>query len=172
MNFFHYVLDPKLLRNLPRYVLQCSLAALVLLGVLLARDALASAVVVAAIGSTAFVLFIMPHSEMAQPRHVLGGHGVALAAGAACAFVDPGVGWQFALGGSIAVGAAMFLMAATNTEHAPAAGSALGIVAAGVSWDLVLLLVLSIVSLAAIHRVLLPWLDDLYHPRQHPGDAP
>ena len=63
-------------------------------------------------------------------------------------------------------------MAATNTEHAPAAGSALGIVAAGVSWGLVLLLVVSVVSLAAIHRVLLPWLDDLYQPRQHPGDAP
>ncbi len=35
MNLFHYVLDPKLLHNLPRYVLQCSLATLVLLGVLL-----------------------------------------------------------------------------------------------------------------------------------------
>ena len=81
MNLFDYVLDPKLLRNLPRYVLQCSLATLVLLGVVLARDALASAVVVAAIGSTAFVLFIMPHSEMAEPRHVLGGHGIALATG-------------------------------------------------------------------------------------------
>ena len=31
---------------------------------------------------------------------------------------------------------------------------------------------LSIASLAAIHRVLLPWLDDLYHPRGHLGHEP
>ena len=156
------IIDPKLRRNLPRYVVQCTLATLVLLVLLLVRDAISSAVVVAAIGSTAFVVFIMPRSQSADARHVLGGHGIALLTGALATVVDQDVALQFALGGSIAVGAAMFLMAATNTEHAPAAGSALGVVAAGLSWSLVLMLVLSVASLALIRQLLLPWLEDLY----------
>ena len=156
------ILDPKLRRNLPRYVLQCLLATLVLLVLLLVEATVASAVVVAAIGSTAFVVFIMPNSQSADARHVIGGHGIALLTGALATFVDQDVALQFALGGSIAVGVAIFLMAATNTEHAPAAGTALGIVVAGLSWSLVLTLVLSVVSLALIHRLLRPWLEDLY----------
>ncbi len=137
-----------------------------LLGVLFfERGALSNAVVVSAIGSTAFVLFIMPYSEMAEPRHTLGGYGIALATGTLGSIFDPTVALQVALGGSLAVGLAIFLMAAMNTEHAPAAGAALGIVAAGNSWGLVLLIVASIVSLAAIRQLLLPWLKDLYHPR-------
>ncbi len=158
----HRIIDPKLRRNLPRYVLQCLLATLVLLALLLVEAAVASAVVVAAIGSTAFVVFIMPNSQAADERHVLGGHGIALLTGALATFVDQDVALQFALGGSMAVGAAIFLMAATNTEHAPAAGTALGIVVAGLSWSLVLTLVLSVASLSLIHRLLRPWLEDLY----------
>lgn len=117
---------------------------------------------IAAIGSTAFVLFITPHSETATPRHVLGGHAVALAVGTvAVSFGGEGT-VVFALEGALAVGVAMFLMAATNTEHAPAAGTALGVVTHGSSWSLVLLLTASVVALVLIHRLLRPWLRDLY----------
>jgi CBS-domain-containing membrane protein len=67
------VLDPKLGRNLRNYVGQCLVATLALFVILWLEDVLATAVLIAAIGSTAFVLFITPRSEMATPRHVLGG---------------------------------------------------------------------------------------------------
>lgn len=60
MHLLSTVIDPKLRRDLPSYIFQCLLATLVLLVLLLARNVLTNAVVVSAIGSTAFVLFIMP----------------------------------------------------------------------------------------------------------------
>jgi CBS-domain-containing membrane protein len=156
------LIDHKLRRNLPAYVGQCLLATVALFVVLSLEDALARAVVIAAIGSTAFVLFITPHSDMASPRHVIGGHAIALAAGAVAASFGGDGAIAFALEGALAVGVALFLMAATNTEHAPAAGTALGVVTHGSSWSLALLLVASIAALVLIHRVLRPWLRDLY----------
>ena len=118
--------------------------------------------IIAAIGSTAFVLFIMPHSDMASPRHVFGGHLIALATGAVASLFDAQTAFLFALEGSLAVGVALFLMAATNTEHAPAAGTALGVVAHGFTWSLALLLFASVGALVVIHQLLRPWLRNLY----------
>ncbi len=58
MHFHFDIVDPKLRRDPLRYVLQCLLVVLALSVVLAVGDALARAVVIAAIGSTAFVLFI------------------------------------------------------------------------------------------------------------------
>lgn len=156
------ILDPKLRRNLPRYVLQCLLATLALLVVLWVEGAVDRLVVVAAIASTAFVLFIMPHSDTATPRHVLGGHLIALTVGAVASIVDADAAFLIALEGALAVGVALFLMAATNTEHAPAAGTALAVVTHGFSLSLALLLAVSVVALVLIHRLFRPWLRDLY----------
>jgi CBS domain-containing membrane protein len=60
-----------------------------------------------------------------------------------------------------AVGSAMLMMAATNTEHPPAAGTALGVVIAGFSWRLALGVAVGAVVLAIIHTVLRPVLRDL-----------
>ena len=156
------VIDPKLRANLWRYVFQCLLATLALLVVLSAQDALARLVVVAAIGSTAFVLFIMPHSEMATPKHTLGGYAIALAVGSAAGFFDANATFAFALQGSLAAGATMFLMAATNTEHAPAAGTALGVAASGFSWSLMLFVASGVIALCVIHLLLKSRLVNLY----------
>lgn len=162
MRYRFQVLDPKLGRNLRSYVGQCLVATVALFVILWLEDVLATAVLIAAIGSSAFVLFITPHSEMATPRHVLGGHAIALAIGTVAASFGGDGAVVFALEGALAVGAALFLMTATNTEHAPAAGTALGVVFHGASWDLALLLGVSILALTLIHRVLRPWLRNLY----------
>jgi CBS-domain-containing membrane protein len=162
MHFHFDIVDPKLRRDPLRYVLQCLLVVLALSVVLAVGDALARAVVIAAIGSTAFVLFIMPHSDTASARHVLGGHLIALAVGGAASALDPVAGFSFSVQGALAVGVSIFLMAATNTEHAPAAGTALGVVAHGSSWSLALFLASSVLALVVIHRLLRPWLRDLY----------
>ena len=156
------VIDPKLRGNLPRYIAQCLIATVALFIVLWVEDALASAVIIAAIGSTAFVLFITPHNDMATPRHVLGGHAIALAVGALASIYATDAAFLSALQGALAVGAALFLMAATNTEHGPAASTALGVVVLGFEWSLALLLASSIVALVILHQLLRPWLRNLY----------
>ena len=47
----------------------------------------------------------------------------------------------------------VLVMAVTNTEHAPAAGTALGIVVHEFSWALVIFVATSVLVLAAIHRL-------------------
>jgi len=170
------IFDPKLRRNRRRYVAQVGLASVALFSVLWAEDLLtgavaAQAVLVAAIASTSFVLFIMPHSDTARPRHAIGGHVVALAVGVAfSSFADTELGREtvgdeavlFALYAAVGVGLSMFLMAATNTEHPPAAGTALGVLGTTVSIDLVLFVLAGVVMLVLIHLVFKRRLINLY----------
>jgi CBS-domain-containing membrane protein len=168
--------DTKLSGNLKAYVGQVAIATLALFVALwaesiLAGGATARAVVVAAIASTAFVLFISPHSPSAMPRHAVGGHLVAVLVASPMAIIaGTGVGedWIaqiptiFALYAALGVGITMFLMAATNTEHPPAAGTALAVVAHGFGWDLLLFLAVAVLILVIIQRATRHWLIDLY----------
>ena len=56
----------------------------------------------------------------------------------------------------------MFLMAATNTEHPPAAGTALAIVAHGFEWELIAFIALAVLIMVGVHQALRRWLTDLY----------
>jgi CBS-domain-containing membrane protein len=169
-------IDPKLRHKFGRYISQVALAALALFVVFSVKDlvtggAVTSGILVAAIGSTAFVLFIMPHSDTARPRHALGGHLAALTIGAAVGWLfDTTAGQQllgdvnvlFAIKAALAVGLSMFAMAATNSEHPPAAGTALAVVTRGFSAELVFFFVTSVVGLVVIHRLLRSRLRNLY----------
>ncbi len=55
----------------------------------------------------------------------------------------------------------IFLMAATDTEHAPAAGTALGVVVHGFGWGLIVFVVSSAIMLSFVHTMLRPRLRDL-----------
>ncbi|GEM_PF-1329787 len=138
---------------------------------LLTGDSVARAVLVAAIASTAFILFIGPRSPTAYPRHSIGGHLVAVgAASAVDFFAEYLAGAQltgdfsllFGFYAAIAVGIAMLLMALTDTEHAPAAGTALAVVAHGVDWQLVVFLMTMVLPLAAMHWLLKDRLHDFF----------
>ena len=124
----------------------------------------------AAIASTAFVLFITPHSDNAEPRHVLGGRLSALVIGSLMALVvDSSVigDWladydaAFVVYAAVGVGLTMFVMAATDTEHPPAAGTALGVVAHRFDWGRVLFVTVAVLILAAVHRALRSKMLDL-----------
>ena len=170
------LLDRKVRRNFRRYLLQVSLATGALIIVLVAEQILsgavaARAVLVAAIASTAFVLFITPASESATPRHALGGHLLALLIASVLAWVaDTQIGndWTtdlptlFGVYAALGVGASMFAMAATNTEHPPAAGTALGVVAHGFDWDLILFVTTAVIMLTVAHQWLRRYMVDLY----------
>lgn len=161
-------LDPKLRREFKSYLFQVSMATVAIILVLAIEETVSGGgvsggILVAALGSTAFILFFMPHRDTARPTHVLGGHSVALAVGGICAvLVGSTTGTLFALQAGLTVGLSMFLMAATNTEHPPAAGTALAMVAHGFSINLALFFVLSIGGLVIIHSTFRRYMKDLY----------
>lgn len=158
------------------YFFQAGLAAVSLMLALWAADLLtgasiARAVLVAAIASTAFILFIGPRSVTAHPRHSIGGHMVAVVAASPISFLAENLSGAhfagefsllFGLYAALAVGLAMLLMALTDTEHAPAAGTALAIVAHGVDWQLVVFLMTMVLLLGAVHALLKDRLHDFF----------
>lgn len=176
MNMRRLRFDANMSGNFRRYFLQVSIATAALFAALwaesiLAGGAAARAVVVAAIASTAFVLFISPLSPSAAPRHSIGGHLVAVLVASPMAIIaGTGVGEEwisripaiFAFYAAVGVGITMFLMAATNTEHPPAAGTALAVVAHGFGWDLVLFLAVAVLILVGIQWTMRDSLIDLY----------
>ena len=112
------------------YVFQSLLATVSLFCVLIFLEQ-GEQVIVASLGATAFVVFALPNNLTAQPRNVIGGHIVGLA----CGFVGywllnvlPNPDQFIAEAGihAFAVGLAMFIMVVIDTEHPPAAGTALG----------------------------------------------
>ena len=163
--------DPKVKYNIRPYIFQCSLAFCALLVVLLVEEVgLQRAVIIAAIGSTSFILFVTPHASTANPRHVIGGHLVALIIGIVFTAFDSTTVVQsllaqipllFDVEAALAVALSIFFMAATDTEHAPAAGTALGVVTQDFSWGLVLFVISSVFMLSLVHMLLRPRLHNL-----------
>ncbi len=170
------LLDPSFARNWRRFLRQSGLATAALVVAILAADfvsgpSIARAVIVASVGSTAFVLFITPHSESATGRHVIGGHALGLLIGALFSFTAesffPGgilgeIDLLTAVVSAIAVGVAMLAMAASDTEHPPAAGTVLAIAAQGFDWGLAIFLATAVIGLALVHAALRRSMIDLF----------
>ena len=166
-------LPPKVQRDLwhtlhlsprtPNYLFQSGMATVSLVVILLVEDAVLRAAIVVAVASTAFTIFIVPNSIAASPRRVIGGHAVAVVAGAifSSILLMPMVEsaaetsrLPVDLMAALSVGVGMLAMAVTNTEHPPAAGTALGLVIQGWSWSAVLFVMSSAVILSRIRLVL------------------
>jgi CBS-domain-containing membrane protein len=164
------LIDRKVRKNLWRYMAQCFLAALTILAVLLFLDILNEAAIIAALGSSAFVVFTMPTRYSSDPRRLVGGYIVGVLIGCSFYFLatsnefDSLIGDQklsLVICASLAVGIAMFMMAITNTEHAPAAGIALGLVLN--EWDYITIIFIlgAILWMAGVKKLLKPLLLDL-----------
>ena len=150
----------RLRRHWKTYLLQCGLSALVLLIVMLIVDVVLQAAIAVAIASTAFIVFVMPHSKAAAPRRVVGGHVVAVIVSTALSVLHliPVFGEQAAeshvagdLLAVLSVGLSIFLMVLTRTEHPPAAGTALGLVVGGWALSAVLFVLFGAVTLSIVH---------------------
>ena len=156
-------------QNLKRYLLQCSLAGVVVLILLFILDAVTQTVLIAALGASTFIAFAVPRSPHSDPRHMIGGYLVGIFAGSlmgtlnlALDISDPSVAHaSMIVFGALATALAMFVMVVTKTEHPPAAALALGLVLN--EWDFMTLLfiVAGIVSLSILKRLVLPVLMDL-----------
>lgn len=138
------------------YIIQSLLAAtsLFILSLLFGKDKM---VIISAMGATSFIIFALPKTVSARMRNVIGGHITGLICGAIF-FVDY---LPLHLRYSAAVGLAIFIMVALDLEHPPAAGTALAVVVHQVSFDAILIIILSSVILSMIHYYLKGFLKDL-----------
>ena len=129
-------IDLKFRRGLVRHYFLQSLLAMAVIAIILAIFfRLGRLIFAAAMGSSAFVVFAAPSSVSAQPRCLLGGHYFSLLIGGliqlllwAAPLQSLGLDGDYArvLAAGLAVGLSIFVMAVTDTEHPPAAGTAMG----------------------------------------------
>jgi CBS-domain-containing membrane protein len=147
------------------YVFQSLLATMSLFCVLIFLEQ-GEQVIVASLGATAFVVFALPNNLTAQPRNVIGGHIVGLI----CGFVGywllsllPNPEQFVAEAGvhAFAVGLAIFIMVITDTEHPPAAGTALGAAIGGPGERLIISVLFFSIVFTAIRLLARKHLRDL-----------
>jgi CBS-domain-containing membrane protein len=163
-----YLLDRRFRRRKERYFTQAALAALTLAAVLLVKDALTNVAIVTAIASSAFIVFMTPNSRMALPRRVIGGHVAGVIVGLAIGVpLHDVAGKPFNdslivdVAAAFGVGVAMLVMAATDTEHPPAAGTVLGLILAPDPLQNGAIVLGAAAGLSAVRAICRPWLIDL-----------
>ena len=158
-----HLIDRRFRRHWRNYIFQCGLSALTLLIVLLVVDVVLQAAIVVAIASTAFVVFVAPHSAASSPRRVIGGHVVAVIVGTAFSllYLVPGFGEEVLRShlvidviAVLSVGLGILLMVLTNTEHPPAAATALGLVVGGWAPSAILFVLVGVLILSTVHVLL------------------
>ena len=138
-----HIIDKSLVRTPRNYIIQSLLATVAVAIILYFVNIFTEAAIVAALGASIFIVFAMPRSVTAQSRRLIGGHIVGLICGSICYYAfltgplrELAANWEFILwcACALSVGLSIFLMTITNTEHPPAAATALGIVAHGWSY--------------------------------------
>jgi CBS-domain-containing membrane protein len=130
---------------------------------------------IASLGATSFIVFAMPKTYASSPRRLIGGYGIGISIGIICYYIGlltnsfsiinmVSTNNSSIVFASIAVGLSIFLMTITNTEHAPAAGIALGLVIN--QWDVksVLFIIIVMLILSATNHILQPYVINLTSP--------
>ncbi len=145
------LLDPSFEVNPWPYIIQISIAGLFMMFIFAAFNLYTQTALIAALASSAFVAFTIPQSHATDPRPMFGGYLVAMFIGILFSMayhspmvvnaIDNGLPLffdklGFAVSGQsfaaffafLAFMTSAFTMAATDTEHAPAVGVAVGLV--------------------------------------------
>lgn len=147
------------------YVFQSLLATVSVFCVLIFLEQ-GEEIIIASLGATAFVVFALPDKVTAQPRNVIGGHIVGMLCGwigfmILHLFPNPDFFLTESAIHALAVGLSMFIMVITNTEHPPAAGTALGIAIEGLTFHVVFSILLFSIAFTIIRLLLRKHLRDL-----------
>lgn len=151
------------------YVFQAGLASLALLAILLIEQGVSNGIIVVTIASSTATVFVVPHSIAASPRRVIGGHVVSLLVGLALWGVlqlftgdaNNASNTQIDIFGALAVGLSVLMMATTNTEHPPAAGTAFGVIIVGLSFTFTAFILSAAVILSLVRFMLRNRLQNL-----------
>lgn len=171
------IIDRKFKKNTLKYIFQCLLATFTILAVLIFFDVLNEAALITALGASAFIVFTMPTQYSSDPRRLIGGYFVGLVVGFIFYFISISYFGTTLFGyhttslviySSIAVGFSIFIMAVTNTEHAPTAGIALGLVINRWDYLTIIFIIIAIFWLANIRFILRSYLIDLISPHINP----
>ena len=164
------IIDNKAKKNLGRYIFQCGIATAAILLILIFLNVLTNTAIIAALGATAFIVFTMPKAYASGPRPLIGGYLIGIIVGCAFSllstlrFVLPFFITRitsYTIFGALAVGIAIFLMAVTNTEHAPATGIALGLVINDWDYSTVFFVFTAVLFMVGLKELLRPILIDL-----------
>ncbi len=143
------------------YLFQSLLASASIYLILLVLSIQEHSVIIASLGATSFTVFAMPKNFTANSWNIVGGHLIGVIIGAVCAAIPLHI-IHYEVGAyALAVGMAMFLMVITDTEHPPAAGTALGMAMQVFSWRIIITTLLSVIVLALIHHFFKRYLRDL-----------
>jgi CBS-domain-containing membrane protein len=165
-----YLVSGRFLKDPKPYVLQSLMAVAAIAVILYFVTFVTHAAIIAALGSSAFIVFAMPRYFSAEPRRLVGGHVIGLVCGLAAFYLfstgpiapySDHLAWVRVIGAGFSIGLAVFLMPVFDAEHPPAAGTALGIAAGGWTYQTVLFIVIFAVLLSVVRWLLLPRLKDL-----------
>ena len=168
--FLPNIIDQYIHSKWAHYIFQCSLATLSLILILVVGDSLLRAAIVVGIASSTFTVFVIPRSVAATPRRVLGGHLVAAMIGTTISLLlqltvfgayAEDTKYLLDICAAISVGIGILLMVVTNTEHPPAAGTALGLVIYGFDWSSVVFILASALLLCLVRWILFPRMINL-----------
>ncbi len=166
------------------YILQISIAGIFMVFIFAAFNLYTQTALVAALASSAFVAFTVPQSHTTDPRPMLGGYLVGIVVGiifsamyhspAVQNAIESGVPiffekLGFAVSGQsfmaffafLAFMSSAFTMAATDTEHAPAIGIAIGLVMNPWTYSTLAFIMAGIVFLVVSKKLFERWMIDL-----------
>ena len=156
--------DVRFFRLKRQYLGQAALAAVMMMILLVLVDSVADAVLAVGLASSAVIIFVHPHSKGAALRHLVGGHAIGLAVGMAISVVlyhsdwfglDYTVShWIVDIVAASALGIVIVLMCVTDTEHPPAAATAVGFAWEGLE-PMVIGLVIAGVLVLSVSKVAL-----------------
>ncbi len=158
------LLDTQLKKNPYQYLKQCLLAMVSVFILFFLLNIEQHSAIISTLGATIFVVFSLPHSYASQPRRILGGYfwGTVIGIGGHFLIITAGThSLSLIMIGAGAAGITLFLMAATNAEHPPAAGLAIGLLYHTWSWEILLVIWGAIIYLSALRFFLGNWLIDL-----------
>lgn len=157
---WHKWVDARFMKNWRPYVLQSSYAALTILVITVILK-LEHVVVIASLGATAFIVFAMPNSVSAQPKRIIGGHILGFISGSIFGIIPDLFPFIDSMVLALAVGVTFLAMVITDTEHPPAAGTAMGMALDGYSQGAMIAILTSVLIYAAIQRFARKYVKDL-----------
>ena len=82
------IIDKKFKHDVGRYVLQCSLATLAIMIMLVFLDFSSYTPIIAVLGAGCFIAFRMPGIDASRPRFMIGGYLAGITAGCICHFLS------------------------------------------------------------------------------------
>lgn len=158
------IIDKELKRRFPNFVVQSMAAGIVVAILIVIYKSIAEyGIVIASIGASAFTIFCMPNHITAQPRRAIGGHFMGIISGVVGYFflecVNKGTLFM-GIGYGLAVFLAAFLMVSTDTEHPPAAGTAIAIAELGIEISTMFIIV-AVILMSVVKKFLRNRLVDL-----------